>query len=133
METTKKNATDSQKKVKFRSISNFDPIFLAEKCSSRSEVIPGQAYSIGELLERATRGQRLNVPMRPTNFVEPGVEDEHFEHAPEDIQDPVELDDFIARHKERAAALDERIKEREAAKAEKKAQAAAEAAKAEQQ
>lgn len=98
---------------------------MAEKCSSRSEVIPGQAYSIGELLERATRGQRLNVPMRPTNFVEPGVDDEQFEHAPEDIQDPVELDDFIARHKERASALEQRIKEREAAKAEKKAQAAA--------
>lgn len=70
--------------------------------------------------------------MRPTNFVAPGVDDEKLEHAPEDIQDPVELDDFIARHKERAAALDERIKEREAAKAEKKAKAAAEAAKAEQ-
>lgn len=71
--------------------------------------------------------------MRPTNFVEPGVDDEKFEHAPEDIQDPVELDDFIARHKERASALEQRIKEREAAKAEKKAQAAAEAEKAKQE
>lgn len=117
------------KTTQFFSVSEIPPTFL-ENVSKSTEVIPGQAYSIGELLQRATRGQRLNVSMRPSNFVqdnEPGVAysedhyrkegDEDYDNAPGFIDDRVDLDEAIARHHQRksefVAHLNQQKKEKE--------------------
>lgn len=111
------------KTTHFFSVSEVPPTFL-EITSKSTEVIPGQAYSIGELLQRATRGQRLNVAMRPSNFVqdtEPGVQyseehyrkpgDDDYENTPGFIDDRVDLDEVIARHHQRKTEFVEHMKQ----------------------
>lgn len=123
MKTTKKTTIQVKEKVKFFSVSDVPPTFL-ENVSKSTEVIPGQAYSIGELLQRATRGQRLNVSMRPSNFMqdtEPGMSydedhyrkagDEDYDNAPGFIDDRVDLDEAIARHHQRKSEFVERLKQ----------------------
>ena len=121
METTKKTTTKDSEKCPFYSVSNIPPTFL-EKTSTDTEVIPGQAYSIKELLERATRGQRLNVPLHPSNLIKdlgdaPDAHfrqqgDEDFDNVPPEINDRVELDEFIAQHHQRKAAFVEHLKQK---------------------
>lgn len=117
------------KKSNFISINTYiSPI--GEVVSTKTDVIPGQAYSIGELLERATRGQRLNVPMRKPDLL-PDDDPEHpydeknyrkkgdqsYNDAPADIQDRVEFDAYVqaheARKREYAATLARLKKEKE--------------------
>lgn len=118
------------KTTQFFSVSEVPPTFL-ENVSKSTEVIPGQAYSIGELLQRATRGQRLNVSMRPSNFIqdtEPGkaynednyrkAGDEDYDNTPGFIDDRVDLDEAIARHHQRKSEFVERMKQKQKEKEE---------------
>lgn len=72
--------------------------------NSVSDVIPGQAMSANELWERFNRGQRLVINQRPVNlypsdadgnFIDPSIKDEDFNNVMPDIDDPVDLEDYI--------------------------------------
>lgn len=82
-----------------------------------TKVIEGQDTSISELLDRFTRGQRLNVKMRPQNpLVEDyDVFDEHGNHvgvknADDDVlfqpilDNPDDLDDYLEEQRENLRA-----------------------------
>lgn len=107
------------KKIAYVTINSYIPP-KGEVVSTKSDLIPGQAYSIGELLERATRGQRLNVPMRkPDLLADDGTQydeknyrkegDMDFNDTPADIQDRVEFDAYRAEHEARKRAFAETI------------------------
>lgn len=56
--------------MKVLSIFDFDvKKSMVQSSEDVSSVIPGQDVSIREMLERASRGQRLSVPTRPLDMV----------------------------------------------------------------
>lgn len=90
-----------QKKVKISlDKSPFDVSKYLERTSERSEVIPGQAISIRELLLRAERGQRLGVQLHEPDVVPVSVPedtigvDETLEDVPPQAMDITEFDEF---------------------------------------
>lgn len=88
---------------------------LEENCSD-SQVVPGQAMHIGELLDRFTRGQRLNVHQFPVNAWSESNPDETFDDVPPVCDDIVDIDNFAASHVAHKADFKQRIEERRAKK-----------------
>lgn len=75
--------------------------------------IPGQSVRLSELVARFDRGQRLNIPTRPSNWVEEGVPDESFTDAPPDnINDIVDVDAYKCELSERKNALKEKYQKK---------------------
>ena len=77
--------------VTIRDPYTYDPVCALEATSKECpEFVPGQSFSIADLLERFTRGQRLpgiNMEQPNPNYVGPGVPDEELDDAP-----PIALD-----------------------------------------
>lgn len=56
--------------------------------------IPGQDYSISELLARFSRGERLNVVQRPVNILHDGELDETEDNILPQLDDITELEEY---------------------------------------
>lgn len=83
------------------------------------QVIDGQAMSLVELVQRFTQGQRLVVNNRPINlystdengdYVDHSVNDEDFRNVMPDIEDPVDVQDYLDELVESKKDLKERFK-----------------------
>lgn len=85
------------------SVLNYDPVVALERVSDECpQLVPGQSFSIGELLERFTRGQRLpgiNMDQPNPNYVGDGVPDEDLDDAPPIALDIVDVDALDAENK----------------------------------
>lgn len=69
-----------------------------------SDVVPGQSMDLTELWNRFNRGQRLLVNQRPINiyetdengnFIDPRIKDESFDNVMPDIEDPVDIEEYL--------------------------------------
>ena len=69
-----------------------------------SDVVPGQAMDLTELWNRFNRGQRLLVNQRPINiyetdeygnFIDPRIKDETLDNVMPDIEDPVDIEEYL--------------------------------------
>lgn len=84
---------------------------------SKSSTIPGQDYDIAELLDRWSRGQRLNVPMRPIEITDDPSksfkEAMNSDNFPQ-FEDEIELREYQQQHASRKREFVERLaKEKE--------------------
>lgn len=138
---SKKNskfATETEQEIRsFKVITPLNYVLPKEKCSSVAvdSLVPGEAMSIKEMLQRTERGQRINVHTRmngdlPDNMyrvdylrdengrivtdregnpIEHDYHAETFENTPpDDINDIVDVQRFKEEHEERKKALKER-------------------------
>lgn len=76
-----------------------------------SSTISGQDYDIGELIQRWSQGQRLNVHMRPIEYETESNKDEAFkgDMLPQ-FEDIVEMKEYQQAHESRKTEFIERIK-----------------------
>lgn len=84
---------------------------------SETSTISGQDYDIGELLQRWSQGQRLNVHMRPIEFETEQNKDDAFKgDMLPNFEDITELEQYKQEHEERKSEFIERIKAKKASK-----------------
>lgn len=69
-----------------------------------SSAVPGQSMSLGELVQRFTNGQRLLINSRPIdvhpcdeegNFIDQNIKDEDERNVMPDIEDRVDLEEYL--------------------------------------
>lgn len=69
------------------------------------DLVPGQALDLVDLWNRFNRGQRLLVNQRPINlyecdedgnYIDPNIKDEDFNQVLPDIEDRVDLEDYLS-------------------------------------
>lgn len=66
------------------------PLDFSESCT-----IEGQSFKIKDLLERFSRGQRLNITQRPINILQDGDHDETLDFDSPLIDDPVDAEEYL--------------------------------------
>lgn len=101
MEINSNVQENAQKNVKISlDKSPFDVSKFLERSSARSEVVPGQAISIRELLLRAERGQRLGIQIHEPDVVPVTIPedtigvDERLDDVPPLGMDITEFDEY---------------------------------------
>lgn len=88
---------------------------------SESQAVSGQDYDIGELLQRWSQGQRLNVHMRPIEYETEQNKNEAFQgDMLPNFEDITELEQYKQEHQARKSEFIERIKAKKTKKEEPK-------------
>lgn len=84
---------------------------------SETSTISGQDYDIGELLERWSQGQRLNVHMRPIEYETDENREEAFQgDMLPNFEDITELVEYQQQHEQRKSEFKERLAKRKSEK-----------------